>query len=86
MEKYMKKRYLEPGESIEINFYGHVGLTGTIIDIQADLTAMVESCGNDPNTDVVGASIGTIRRDGYISDVFVDIDTGRLWHNDDWWY
>ena len=82
----MKKRYLEPGESLRLNFHGRVGPSGTIVDVQADLTKMVEWCGNDPEGSICN-SIGVIRRDGQDSDVFVDVDTGKLWHNDDdGWY
>ena len=55
----MKKRYLNSGESIRLNFYGRVGPSGTLIDVQADLTEMVQNCGNDPESGV-GNSIGTI--------------------------
>ena len=82
----MKKRYLEPGESIRLNFYGRVGPSGTLVDVQADLTEMVASCGNNPSARI-GQSIGTIVRNENTSDVFVEIETGRLWHNeDDGWY
>ena len=82
----MKKRYLNPGESIRLNFYGRVGPSGTLIDVQADLTSMVICCGNDPKAGIAN-SIGTIERDNNLSDVFVEIESGRLWHNeDDGWY
>ncbi len=82
----MKKRYLSAGESIRLNFYGRVGSSGTLVDVQADLTEMVNACGNDPSGKIAN-SIGTIKRDGYTSDVFVETESGRLWHNeDDGWY
>lgn len=83
----MKKRYLSAGESIRLNFYGRVGPSGTLVDVQADLTEMVDKCGNDPTANKIANSVGTIERDKYTSDVFVEIETGRLWHNeDDGWY
>lgn len=83
----MKKRYLSAGESIRLNFYGRVGPSGTLVDVQADLAEMVNNCGNDPTANKIANSIGTIERDKYTSDVFVEIETGRLWHNeDDGWY
>lgn len=81
----IKKKYFEPGESISLNFYGRVGLSGTLIDIQADLTEMVVACRNDPEGDC-GDSIGSIRRNGYAYDVYVDIDTGKLWYCEDYCY
>ncbi len=83
----MKKRYLEPGESIRLNFYGRVGKSGTLVDVQADLTEMVQACGNDHTQKKPDMGIGTIVRDEWTSDVFVEVETGKLWHNeDDGWY
>jgi hypothetical protein len=82
----MNKRYLEPGESIGLNFYGYVGETGTIEDVKADADLMIKNCGNDPLCKP-GGSIGTVERDGYTADVFMDEATGKLWYNDDdGWY
>jgi hypothetical protein len=82
----MKKHYLTAGEAVQLHFYGRVGPSGTLVDIQADLTEMVAACGNDP-TKGVSKSIGTVDRDDNRADVFVDINTGRLWYNeDDGWY
>ena len=86
-EKNDEKRYLEPGETIRLNFYGRVGPSGTIIDVHAEATEMINSSGNDHTRTETGNSIGTIDRDGNSSDIFIEVDTGRLWHNeDDGWY
>lgn len=83
----MKKRYLEPGESIHLHFYGRVGKSGTLVDVQADLTEMVQVCGNDHSQNKPDMGIGTIVRGKWTSDVFVEVETGKLWHNeDDGWY
>lgn len=82
----MIKRYLQPGESVRLNFYGRVGASGTLVDLQADATEMIEACGNDPKGRI-GNSIGTIVRGGYTSDVFIEVESGKLWHDDeDGWY
>lgn len=79
----MKKRYLETGESIYLHFIGQVGPSGTLVDLRPDQTAMLESMGELRGP---GGGVGTIVRDGYTSDVYVEAGTGRLWHDDDAWY
>lgn len=79
----MRKRYLEPGETVSIDFFGRLGPSGTIVDLQPDVTKMVKSAGGNDETAKTGHSIGTILRDGDTSDVYVEIETGRLWHDED---
>lgn len=79
----MSKCYLQCGESVMLYWFGRVGTSGTIIDLQADVTRMVTSMGQDSGEGKVGDGVGTIVRSGDTFDVFVEIDTGKLWYDDE---
>lgn len=79
------KQYLQCGELVSLHFVGRIGRSGTIVDVVADASMMAQDCGNDPSA-APGNSIGTVVRGKYTADVFIEMDTGRLWYDNEKWY
>lgn len=79
----MMKTYLQPGDSIELGFVGHLGRSGKLIDVIPDAYAMIKYGGDDKDPRGVGDGVGWICREGLTYDIHLERETYRLWYDDE---
>lgn len=58
-----------------------IGPSGTVCDTQVEWAGAAAHCGNDP--ELVGLGIGSLQIGNESFDVILDVDTGRLWYDDE---
>lgn len=76
--------YLPPGHLMSMHAVVRVGPSGTIVDLQLDVTASKEFNGYDEED--IERGIGRITVDKKEYDVYMEEVTGRLWYDDERWY
>ena len=86
VEIAMARKYLDAGHRLQLSgAILRVGASGTVVDAQIDWDGTVDYCGNDPDdTKVIWKGIGTIIDDEkWTYAVFMEVNTGKLWFDDE---
>lgn len=82
----MAKVYLEPGQAVDLCSASiRIGASGTIVDVQVDWTLTAIRCDQSPERDNGGSNaIGQIvDKKNKTFSVFLELETGRLWFDDE---